>query len=472
MAMGDEHHQSPAIARLFNSHLRLSRAFHFLFFIIGLSLGVTTSLYLKSFSFNLQASLTSPISLSPPPPPPSPPPPPHATLPLTEKRFLIHNMADEELFWRASMVPRIQEFPYKRVAKVAFMFLTKGPLPLGPLWEKFFKGHEGLYSIYVHTDPLYNQLVPENSVFHRRRIPSKPVQWGKPTMIDAERRLLANALLDFSNERFILLSDTCIPLFNFTTTYNYLVNSNQTFVASYDDPRKIGRGRYNHQMWPTISISQWRKGSQWFEVDRRLAIEIVSDRKYYPLFQEHCHPPCYTDEHYIPTLANILSPELNSNRTVTWVDWSRMGPHPGRFFREAISVEFLDQIRDWLPLFELSLTYSSNDWSVLKSKSGQIETEGLIWRGSTKSSTRSPTQTLSNQYNSHNHIVKVMLFDQRAEAEATGGGGGRRQMEGANAGVEAEAEAGAARQRWRRRRRRGCDDQTEARLQRSGKGLR
>ncbi|CAL5374266.1 unnamed protein product [Camellia sinensis] len=358
MAMGDEHHQSPAIARLFNSHLRLSRAFHFLFFIIGLSLGVTTSLYLKSFSFNLQASLTSPFSLSPPPPPPpppSPPPPPHATLPLTEKRFLIHNMADEELFWRASMVPRIQEFPYKRVAKVAFMFLTKGPLPLGPLWEKFFKGHEGLYSIYVHTDPLYNQLVPENSVFHRRRIPSKPVQWGKPTMIDAERRLLANALLDFSNERFILLSDTCIPLFNFTTTYNYLVNSNQTFVASYDDPRKIGRGRYNHQMWPTISISQWRKGSQWFEVDRRLAIEIVSDRKYYPLFQEHCHPPCYTDEHYIPTLANILSPELNSNRTVTWVDWSRMGPHPGRFFREAISVEFLDQIR-----FGTNCTYNGD----------------------------------------------------------------------------------------------------------------
>ncbi|KAI8019465.1 Glycosyltransferase BC10 [Camellia lanceoleosa] len=357
MAMGDEHHQSPAIARLFNSHLRLSRAVHFLFFIIGLSLGVTTSLYLKSFSFNLQASLTSPVSLSPPPPPPSPPPPPppHATLPLTEKRLLIHNMDDEELFWRASMVPRIQEFPYKRVAKVAFMFLTKGPLPLGPLWEKFFKGHEGLYSIYVHTDPLYNQLVPENSVFHRRRIPSKPVQWGKPTMIDAERRLLANALLDFSNERFILLSDTCIPLFNFTTTYIYLVNSNQTFVASYDDPRKIGRGRYNHQMWPTISISQWRKGSQWFEVDRRLAIEIVSDRKYYPLFQEHCHPPCYTDEHYIPTLVNILSPKQNSNRTVTWVDWSRMGPHPGRFFREAISVEFLDQIR-----FGTNCTYNGD----------------------------------------------------------------------------------------------------------------
>lgn len=71
------------------------------------------------------------------------------------------------------MVPRIQDFPYKLVPKVAFMFLTKGPLPLSPLWEKFFKGHEGLYSIYVHAHPDFNESVPEDSVFHGRRIHSQ-----------------------------------------------------------------------------------------------------------------------------------------------------------------------------------------------------------------------------------------------------------------------------------------------------------
>ena len=34
-------------------------------------------------------------------------------------------MKDEELFWRASMVPKIQEFPIKQVPKVAFLFLTR-----------------------------------------------------------------------------------------------------------------------------------------------------------------------------------------------------------------------------------------------------------------------------------------------------------------------------------------------------------
>lgn len=164
-------------------------------------------------------------------------------------------------------------------------------------------------------------------------------------MIDAERRLLANALLDSSNQRFVLLSESCIPLFNFKTTYDHLMNSNISFLGSFDDPRKPGRGRYNPRMWPVINITDWRKGSQWFEVHRDIAVHIISDQKYYQVFQEHCHPPCYMDEHYFPTLVNILYPELNSNRSITWVDWSRGGPHPGKFRWADITDEFLNQIR-------------------------------------------------------------------------------------------------------------------------------
>lgn len=164
-------------------------------------------------------------------------------------------------------------------------------------------------------------------------------------MIDAERRLLANALLDKSNQRFVLLSESCIPLFNFKTIYDYLINSNQSFIGSFDDPRKSGRGRYNISMSPTINITHWRKGSQWFELHRDLAILVVSDTKYYPLFSQHCRPPCYSDEHYIPTLIHIHSGNLNSNRSVTWVDWSRAGPHPGKFGWGDITDEFLNKIR-------------------------------------------------------------------------------------------------------------------------------
>ncbi|KAK2652281.1 hypothetical protein Ddye_012137 [Dipteronia dyeriana] len=260
----------------------------------------------------------------------------------------MHNMSDEELVLRASiLLPKIQDSSNNKqlVPKVAFMFLTKGQHPLAPLWEKFVEGHQGFYSIYVHPHPNYVETLPQTSVFYGRTIPIQPVYWGTATMIDAERRLIANALLDISNQRFVLLSESCIPLFDFKTIYEYLINSNSSFLGSFDDPRKPGRGRYNPKMRPVINITDWRKGSQWFELHRDLAVHIVSDTKYYTIFSEYCHPPCYMDEHYIPTLVNILYPELNSNRSITWVDWSRGGPHPGKFGWSDITDEFLNQIR-------------------------------------------------------------------------------------------------------------------------------
>ncbi|PWA78500.1 Glycosyl transferase, family 14 [Artemisia annua] len=91
-------------------------------------------------------------------------------------------MNDQELIWRASMVPKVQNYPYNRVPKVAFMFLTRGPVLLSPLWERFFKGYDGLFTIYVHCSDLsYNLTESEHSVFHGRRIPSKykviPSMW-------------------------------------------------------------------------------------------------------------------------------------------------------------------------------------------------------------------------------------------------------------------------------------------------------
>ncbi|GAV80278.1 Branch domain-containing protein [Cephalotus follicularis] len=73
---------------------------------------------------------------------------------------LWHAMNDTELLWRASFSPRIKEYSFKRVPKIAFMCFTKGPLPLAPLWQKFFDGHKGLYSIYIHSTPSYIASFP------------------------------------------------------------------------------------------------------------------------------------------------------------------------------------------------------------------------------------------------------------------------------------------------------------------------
>ncbi|KAK4277358.1 hypothetical protein QN277_015370 [Acacia crassicarpa] len=259
---------------------------------------------------------------------------------------LMHNMTDEQLLWRASFVPRIKNYPFQRVPKIAFMFLTKGPLPLAPLWERFFKGHEGRYSIYVHSLPSFEAKFPSSSVFHNRQIPSQISEWGRMSMCDAERRLLANALLDMSNERFVLLSESCIPVYSFSVIYNYIRRSKYSFMGAFDDPGPFGRGRYDEHMSPDVKITDWRKGSQWFEVNRRLAISIVEDTKFYPKFEQYCRPACYVDEHYFPTMLTIEAGNMLANRSITWVDWSRGGAHPATFGGSDITENFFNRVRE------------------------------------------------------------------------------------------------------------------------------
>lgn len=257
---------------------------------------------------------------------------------------LIHAMTDKELLWRASFAPRIREYPFQRVPKIAFMFLTKGPLPLAPLWEKFLKGHEGRYSIYVHSLPSFQANFPPSSVFYRKQIPSQVSEWGRMSMCDAERRLLANALLDISNEWFVLLSESCIPVYNFSVIYHYLRKSRHSFIGAFDDPGPYGRGRYNENMAPEVNVTRWRKGSQWFEVNRKLAMNIVEDTMFYTKFEKFCRPACYVDEHYFPTMLTIQAGNVLANRSITWVDWSRGGPHPATFGRADITDEFFKRI--------------------------------------------------------------------------------------------------------------------------------
>ncbi|EYU30001.1 hypothetical protein ABFS82_05G035200 [Erythranthe guttata] len=351
------HGQSPisVAGKLINysPHPLLNLLSYVFFFVFGLTFGIILCFHYKSFSFNLQVTngqfsiFTSRSLLNQPPPINTPPPPPSKkpTAPKTHDEVL-HGMSERELMWRASMAPKIKEFPFERAPKVAFMFLTRGPVILAPLWERFFRGHRGLYSIYVHSDPSFNGSEPDrDSIFHGRRIPSKVVQWGNVNMIEAERRLLANALLDFSNQRFVLISESCIPLYNFSTIYSYLINSTQNFVESYDLAGPVGRGRYSHKMGPTVKLHDWRKGSQWFGIDRSLALEVISDTSYFPVFQKYCDGSCYADEHYLPTFVSMKFGGRNSNRTLTWVDWSRGGPHPAKFVRTDVTPEFLERLR-------------------------------------------------------------------------------------------------------------------------------
>ncbi|CAN8273340.1 unnamed protein product [Cochlearia groenlandica] len=232
--------------------------------------------------------------------------------------------------------------------KIAFMFLTPGTLPFEPLWEMFLRGHENKYSIYVHASKKIP--VHTSNYFVGRDIHSHKVAWGQISMVDAERRLLAHALIDPDNQHFVLLSDSCVPLFDFNYVYNHLIFANLSFIDCFEDPGPHGSGRYSQHMLPEVEKKDFRKGSQWFSMKRRHAIVVMADSLYYTKFKLFCRPNmegrnCYADEHYFPTLFNMIDPNGIANWSVTNVDWSEGKWHPKLYNARDITPYLLRKLK-------------------------------------------------------------------------------------------------------------------------------
>ncbi|GMG99316.1 hypothetical protein Nepgr_001156 [Nepenthes gracilis] len=232
--------------------------------------------------------------------------------------------------------------------KIAFLFLTLSTLPFERLWDKFFQGHEDRFSVYVHASG--EKPVHVSRYFVGRDIRSYKVIWGRISMVDAERRLLANALRDPDNQHFVLLSDSCVPLHNFDYVYHYLMFTNVSFIDCFVDPGPHGSGRYSEHMLPEVEIQYFRKGSQWFTLKRQHAILVMADSLYYTKFSLYCKPGmehgknCYADEHYLPTFFQMIDPGGIANWSVTHVDWSEGKWHPKSYRAQDVTYELLKKL--------------------------------------------------------------------------------------------------------------------------------
>ena len=146
--------------------------------------------------------------------------------------------------------------------KVALLFLTRSELLHQDLWERWFSSAanltdvpfaqrqlcsredvqhcehgeqtsyafgQRLFSVYIHSgahkdsDSKAGPAQPTDKFarFHIRS--SITAEWGQPTLIMAERLLLQTALQDEENQRFVLLSESCIPLYSPQLIYQQLM---------------------------------------------------------------------------------------------------------------------------------------------------------------------------------------------------------------------------------------------------------
>ena len=86
------------------------------------------------------------------------------------------------------------------------------------------------------TKPKQNQGVSPASRFSKALIKNRvATEWGGFTLASATRALLRAALLDPNNQRFALLSESCVPLYSPAVVYSQLVYSDKSRINACAD---------------------------------------------------------------------------------------------------------------------------------------------------------------------------------------------------------------------------------------------
>ncbi|GJP32796.1 hypothetical protein CLOM_g17400 [Closterium sp. NIES-68] len=240
-------------------------------------------------------------------------------------------------------------------SRIAFMFLTRGPLPLAPLWEKFFRGARGRFTIYIHASNV--SLTPDPSdlpaVFRHRMIPASPVVWGDISVITAERKLLAYALVDPRNQYFALVSEMCIPLWPFDYIHDYIATAHVSLLdADYDRYGEAFHHYERHIFYPDIKREHYVGGSQWFVLQRRHARIVLQDTTHYRRHKASCafrmrtgSRFCCADEHYVQILLHTWDRAGISGFSSTFADWSEADWHPKLFTADNITAHTIRTIK-------------------------------------------------------------------------------------------------------------------------------
>jgi hypothetical protein len=186
--------------------------------------------------------------------------------------------------------------------KIAFLFLTLTDVNFPKIWDEYFKGHEGKYTIYIH--PKF----PEQVTWHKDRIISnlKETAWGFITKANTE--LLKEAIKDKDNYKFISLSETCLPIQSFDRLYEILTKDDDSWIKLM----KITKYKFNQVLKKTPGkfIHHYAR----FCLNRHHVKKILINRDKLSFF----HNMHVGDEYFL----SVLYPLRNfKDREITFDDW-------------------------------------------------------------------------------------------------------------------------------------------------------
>jgi hypothetical protein len=114
---------------------------------------------------------------------------------------------------------------------IAFCFLLIDKLEYRKIWEDFFsEAPPGTYSLYSHIKHKTNET-PDWLLDRGVRTKTVPTGWCGEGLVKAFNGMLKKALKNKTNTHFCLLSGSCIPLYNYRTTYDKIAFNRRSMMS-------------------------------------------------------------------------------------------------------------------------------------------------------------------------------------------------------------------------------------------------
>lgn len=211
--------------------------------------------------------------------------------------------------------------------KIAFCFLIYDKINHEHLWKQFFDNADtNKYNIYIH----YKENKPLEYFEDKKLNISIPTHWGHKSLVKASNYLLTTAYEDDpDNYKFILVSNSCIPLKHFNDIYNKLTADNMGYV---NESNTVNFEYTKTVLYNKIKDS-FSKSSQWMIMNREILEKIAmvpeSD------IDEYCTDIYAPDEIYYLSMIKyhglynqvIATPNTHSTAT-TFTFWNGMPNYP------------------------------------------------------------------------------------------------------------------------------------------------
>ena len=151
--------------------------------------------------------------------------------------------------------------------KIALLFLMTEEHHQDHLWAKLLSKSNSKFNVYVHPkEQLHNPFFVLHTVQGR-------VETTWMLHMNAWRHLLRCALQNKSNQRFVFLSESCVPLQPLRQIYKTLIREEKSFINYFKPWWPIEDQREVHE----LPLEHRWLNSEWVALNRKHAQMMIED---------------------------------------------------------------------------------------------------------------------------------------------------------------------------------------------------